>query len=143
MKIVEIILTNKDAADIVHTAVEGGTNYWAEVKNYNWKDWYEPDPTKLNDTYKSERIKESLAEDHIFVQIREDDEQVEPERAINTWIPVTRIMLEKGVKMLLENMPHLIGHVERDDEGGVEMDFDGTACDVIMQYAIFEEVIYG
>jgi hypothetical protein len=142
MKIVEILLSNKDAADIVHTAVEGGTTYWAEVKSYNWKDWYEPDPERSSDTYQAERIKD-LPEGYVFVQIREDKYLVEPERAINTWIPVTRLMLEKGVRMLLENLPHLVGQVEKDDEGGVEMDFDGTACDVIMQYAIFEEVIYG
>lgn len=143
MKINSITLTNEDAADIVHTAVEGGTNYWAEVKDYNWQDWYEKDPLRSTPRYDGERIKLDLPEDYVFVQMREDDEQVEPERAINSWVPITRKNLEKGVIMLIENMPHLIHGVSNRGEGDIEFDFDGTSCDVIIQYAMFEEVIYG
>jgi len=131
MKILGVSLTNEDAADIVHCAVEGGTNYWAEVQEYNWQEWYDGD-----------RIKD-LPDDYVFVQIREDADQVEPERFSNTWIPLTRHNLEKGVIALIENMPHLIHGVSNRGEGDVEMDFDATSCDVIVQYAVFGEVIYG
>lgn len=143
MKINSITLTNEDAADIVHCAVGGGTNYWAEVKDYNWKDWYEKDPLRSTPRYEAERIRADLPDDYVFVWIREDDEQVEPERFSNTWIALDRKTLEKGVIALIENMPHLIHGVSNRGEGDVEMDFDGTACDVIVQYAIFGEVIYG
>ena len=85
MKILAIELTNEDAADIVHGAVEGGTGYWAEVRNYNWSSWYEKDPNKSTHEYTAERIRLDLPDDFVFVEIREDDEQVEPERVNNTW----------------------------------------------------------
>ncbi|CAB4177580.1 hypothetical protein UFOVP1344_27 [uncultured Caudovirales phage] len=143
MKINSITLTNEDAADIVHCAVEGGTNYWAEVKDYNWKDWYEKDPLRSTPRYDGERIKVDLPDDYVFVWIREDAEQVEPERFSNLWIPLDRKTLEKGVIALIENVPHLIHGVSNRGEGDIEFDFDGTSCDVIVQYAIFGEVIYG
>jgi hypothetical protein len=143
VKINSITLTNEDAADIVHCAVEGGTNYWAEVKDYKWKDWYEVDPLKSSERYVGERIKVDLPDDYVFVWIREDAEQVEPERFSNLWIPLDRKTLEKGVIALIENVPHLIHGVSNRGEGDIEFDFDGTSCDVIVQYAIFGEVIYG
>ncbi len=143
MKINSITLTNEDAADIVHCAVEGGTNYWAEVKGYNWKDWYEKNPIQKSEHYVSERIKLDLPEDYVFVWIREDDEQVEPEREKNLWFPLDRKALEKGVIYLIENLPHLIHGVSNRGDGDVEMDFDATSCDVIVQYAVFGEVVYG
>ena len=104
---------------------------WAEVQNYNWNDWYDGD-----------RIKD-LPDNYVFVEIREDAEQVEPERFSNTWMQLTRHNLEKGVIALIQNMPHLIHGVDSRGNGHVEMDFDATSCDVIVQYALFGEVIYG
>lgn len=142
MKINSITLTNEDAADIVHCAIEGGTNYWAECQNYNWQDWYEKDPLRSTPRYDGERIKD-LPDDYVFVEIREDSELVEPERFSQQWMPITKHNLEKGVIMLIENMPHLIHGVSNRGEGDIEFDFDGTSCDVIFQYAVFGEVIYG
>ena len=142
MKITGLRLTNEDAADIVHGAIEGGTGYWAECRNYNWKDWYEKDEKRSTETYTAEKIKD-LPDDYVFVEIREDAEQVEPERFSASWIPLTRENLEKGVIALFENMPHLIHGVSNRGEGDVECDFDATSCDVIVQYAIFGDVIYG
>jgi len=132
MKINSITLTNEDAADIVHTAIEGGTNYWAECQNYNWQEWYDAD----------DKVKD-LPDDYVFVEIREDDTLVDPERFSQQWMPITKHNLEKGVIMLIENMPHLIFGVSHRGDGDVEFDFDATSCDVIFQYAVFGEVIYG
>ena len=113
------------------------------MKDYNWKDWYEKDPLRSTPRYDGERIKVDLPDDYVFVWIREDAEQVEPERFSNLWIPLDRKTLEKGVIALIENVPHLIHGVSNRGEGDIEFDFDGTSCDVIVQYAIFGEVIYG
>ena len=121
MKINSITLTNEDAADIVHCAVEGGTNYWAEVKDYKWKDWYEVDPLKSSERYVGERIKVDLPDDYVFVWIREDAEQVEPERFSNLWIPLDRKTLEKGVIALIENVPHLIHGVSNRGKGTLSL----------------------
>ena len=142
MKINSITLTNEDAADIVHCAVEGGTNYWAEVREYNWQDWYEKDPLRSTPQWNGERIKD-LPDDYVFVQIREDADQVDPARISREWMSLTRHNLEKGVIALIENCPHLIHGVDNRGNGDVEMDFDATSCDVIVQYALFGEVIYG
>ena len=142
MKITGLVLTNEDAADIVHGAIEGGTGYWAECRNYNWQDWYEKDEERSTETYTREKIKD-LPDDYVFVEIREDADQVEPERFSNTWIPITRAVLEKGVIALFENMPHLVHGVSNRGEGDIECDFDATSCDVIFQYGVFEDVVYG
>jgi hypothetical protein len=131
MKILGIRLTNEDAADIVHCAIEGGTNYWAECRNYNWQEWYDGD-----------NVREDLPDDYVFVEIREDEELVDPELA-NVWLSITRHNLEKGVIALIEHHPHLIHGVSNRGGGDVEFDFDATSCDVIFQYAVFGKVVYG
>jgi hypothetical protein len=140
MRITGLKITNKDAADVVITAVEGGTNYWAEVKDYNWSTWYEKDEARSNETYSFDRVKD-LPEDFVFVQIREDAEQVEPERFSNTWIPLTREVIEKGVRLCFERYPQLIT-VDEGSNGEVDFNVDADGADVIVQLAIFEEVIY-
>ena len=133
MKILAIELTNTDAADIVHCAVEGGTNYWAEVQNYNWQEWYDEEQKNIKD----------LPDDYVFVEIREDSDLVDPERFSNTWMQLTKHNLEKGVMAMIQNMPHLIHGIDNLGNGHVEMDLDATSCDVVVQYALFGEVIYG
>ena len=141
MKITGLTITNKDAADVVITAVEGGTNYWAEVQEYNWSTWYEKDEARSNETYSFERVKD-LPEDFVFVQIREDADRVDPERFSNTWIPLTREVIEKGVRLCFERYPQLIT-VDEGSDGQVDFDVDASGADVIVQLAIFGEVIYG
>ena len=142
MKINSITLTNEDAADIVHGAIEGGTNYWAECRNYNWQDWYEKDPLRSTPRYDGERIKD-LPDDYVFVEIREDEESLGEEVKDAQWYKITKHNLEKGVIALIENNPHLIHGVSHRGNGDVEFDFDATSCDVIFQYAVFGEVVYG
>lgn len=142
MKINSVTITNEDAADIVHGAIEGGTNYWAECRNYNWQDWYEKDPLRSTPRYDGERIKD-LPDDYVFVEIREDEEALGEEVANAKWFQITKKDLERGVIALIENCPHLIHGVSNRGAGDIEMDFDATSCDVIFQYAVFGEVVYG
>jgi hypothetical protein len=136
VKITGIRLTNEDAADIVHGAVEGGTNYWAEVKDYKWSTWYKDPESTLSS------IREDLPEDFVFVNIREDAEQLDLDEEPK-WVGLTKENLERGVIGLIEKYPHLIHGVSNRGEGDVEFDFDATSCDVIVQLAVFGEVVYG
>jgi hypothetical protein len=140
MKVLKVSLSNEDVAGIIHTAVEGGTNYWGEVRGYKWTTWYEPDPEKSYDdeygSYKAERVK-GLPKDFVFVEIREDEDLTDPERKPNTWFPLTREAIERGVCMVLENHGHLINI--RDGE----IDTDAYGADAIVQMAVFGELVYG
>jgi len=142
MKITGIRITDEDAADIVHGAVEGGTNYWAEVKDYNWKDWYEKDEERSREGYVAERIKRDLPKGFVFVSIREDAEQLDLEEEPK-WVGLRKDDIERGVIGLIERYPHLIHGVSSRGDGDVEFDFDATSCDVIVQLALFGEVVYG
>ena len=142
MKITGLVLTDEDAADIVHGAIEGGTGYWAECRNYNWQDWYEKDEERSTDTYTREKIKD-LPDDYVFVEIREDEDAIGEEVKDAKWFQITRGLLEKGVVALIENHPHLIHGASHRGNGDIEFDFDATSCDVIFQYAVFGELVYG
>jgi hypothetical protein len=137
MKIKALELTPKDATDIVIGAIEGGTGYWAECKNYKWTNWYldngeSLDPKMLRDIPRFE----------VLVRIKEDEEQVAPERNPNDWFEITIANLEVGTALALERFPHLFNGFSGEN-GDVEMDLDATGCDVIFQMTIFGTVVYG
>lgn len=136
MKVLKVALDNEDIANIIHGAVEGGTNYWGEVRKYKWTTWYEPDPERSTEHYKAERVK-NLPEDFVFVEIREDKTLTDPVRDPNTWFPLTREAIERGVCMVLEKYGHLL-HARDGD-----LDTDATGYDAIVQMAMFGELVYG
>lgn len=142
MKITGLVLTNEDAADIVHGAIEGGTGYWAECRNYNWQDWYEKDEERSTERYTREKIKD-LPYDYVFVEIMEDEDAIGEDVPDKKWFQLTRGVLERGVIGLIENYPHLIHGVSNRGNGDIECDFDATSCDVIVQLAVFGKVVYG
>jgi len=140
VKILQVQLEQKDIADILHCAIEGGINYWGECKGYKWTEWYEPDPEKSYKTehgeYKAEKLKE-LPADYVYVQIKEDEDNGEPTRDPNDWFKIRRADIERGFALAFAKHPHL--YHARDGE----IDMDATGGEVIMQYAIFGELIYG
>ncbi len=136
MKILQVQLEPKDLADIVHCAIEGGINYWGECKGYKWSEWYEKNIDNPTDQYVGDRLKE-LPEDYVYVYVREDDRQGEPQRDPNTWVPICKADIERGFALAFANHPHL--YQARDGE----VDMDATGGEVIIQYAVFGELVYG
>ncbi|CAB4150308.1 hypothetical protein UFOVP570_21 [uncultured Caudovirales phage] len=140
MKILQVQLEPKDIADIVHCAIEGGINYWGECQNYKWSEWYEPDPARSykneHGTYEAEKVKD-LPDDYVYVEIKEDEDNGEPTREVNDWFPIRKADIERGFALAFAKHPHL--YHARDGE----VDMDATGGEVIMQYAIFGELIYG
>lgn len=140
MRIKEIELTARDAVDIVIGAIEGGTGYWAECKDYRWRDWYvDPDAGYGSEDHD---VLREISRFEVLVRIKEDADQVDPQREPNDWFEITIANLETGVAQALGRFPHLfnaMGGVGAD----VEFDLDATACDVIFQMTVFGEVVYG
>lgn len=139
MKIKSIELTAKDATDIVIGAIEGGTGYWAECKDYRWTEWYEPN-TGIGGGVHTDLLK-VIPRDQVLVRIREDEDQTEPERNPNDWFEITIENLERGVALALERYPHLFNAMGGSD-GDVEMDLDATGCDIIFQLTMFGVLTY-
>jgi len=140
MKIKALELTPKDATDIVIGAIEGGTGYWAECKDYRWKNWYiAPDAKYGEENYNKLR---DIPRFEVLVRIKEDKDQVDPQREPNDWFEITIANLEVGTALALERYPHLFNGIGG-SEGDVEFDLDATGCDVIFQMTVFGEVVYG
>ena len=136
MRILAVELETKDVVDIVHNAIEGGNNYWGECKGYKWTEWYEPDPERSQGEVKFERVK-ALPDDYVYVYVREDAEQGDPTRDPNTWVPIRKEDVARGLALALAKHPHL--YTARDSE----LDTDATGAEVVIQYAIFGELVYG
>ena len=135
MKILQVQLEPKDLIDIVYCAIEGGINYWGECKEYKWSTWYVDNDAPFG-TENYGKLKD-LPDDFVYVYVREDDRQLDPTRDPNTWVPIRKADLERGFALAFAKHPHL--YHARDGE----VDMDATGGEVIIQYAVFGELVYG
>ncbi len=118
----EVVVTQEDIDDIMAGALEGGINYWcgeAEVVgNYLGE-------------YASEQI--SRGGQLILHDIEEDETYT-----------LDREKFMKGLKMYFEK-PHPYDILEEIDNK-LRIDTcnaDGTVCDTIIQYALFDDIVFG
>jgi hypothetical protein len=110
------------ASDVIITAIEGGIGYWANVLEYR----HTPEPATA-------KIREQEATD--------PKDNVPKEATLN------REFIQKGIDALASGAikvnPRLLGNIlvgaVTDDAG--EVDSDGA--DVIVQAALFGELVYG
>jgi len=135
VKILQVQLEPKDLIDIVYCAIEGGINYWGECKEYKWSTWYVDNDAPFG-TENYGKLKD-LPDDFVYVYVREDDRQLDPTRDPNTWVPIRKADLERGFALAFAKHPHL--YHARDGE----VDMDATGGEVIIQYAVFGELVYG
>ena len=134
-KITGLQLDAKDATSIVISAIEGGTNYWAECKGYKWKSWYvDADAPYGHENY--DKLRE-IPRDEVLVYIREDADQVEPE-AGREWFGITIENLEKA---LCQGITEGYGGLYEFSHGEIHTDANGA--DNIFQLAMFGELVYG
>ena len=136
MRIVQVELDPKDIADIVHTAIEGGINYWGECRNYKWQTWYETNLENPTEKWTGDKLKD-LPADFVYVEVREDDRIDEPTRKPNTWVKIRKADIERGFALAFAKHPHM--YQARDGE----VDMDAYGAETIIQYAIFGELVYG
>jgi hypothetical protein len=109
--------------DILTTAVEGGINYWATVRNYKWSDDAET-----------------------TVEVREDPDAAEGRAQ---WVKVDRASIRRAVGIIIDRSNDLdlredyrvrIGQAYRENDAG---DLDAFDADIIVQVAVLGNVVYG
>lgn len=117
-------LTEGDIDDILCSAIEGGSNYWAQIQNYG-EEW---------DEVKKELPKGYTIEDHIMalwhkgyaLHILDFEEDEEYSIYLDDFLQGIQSVIDDGTW-----------------DGEDTCDVDGCVGDCIMQYAAFGEVIYG
>jgi hypothetical protein len=125
-------------SDIITTAVEGGTGYWAQVSQYQYVDDMETPPVVRICVGRREGD-ETRA---VLHPLRDDDSGYEQEgKVITPDVIATGISrIVSGEVEVRSDLKRWITEGARDNEGGM---IDAEAADVIVQAGIFGEVIYG
>jgi hypothetical protein len=114
-------LTEKDIENIIVTAFEGGSNYWMELGN-NPEDNNKPKGEPWS-TWFTKMLLEGNSVKMCDVEGTEDD---------SNWI-LTLDKVIKGYQLNCEQRP-----LDCDVESG-----DAITCDCIIQYALFDKIIFG
>jgi len=107
-------ITEENLNDLMVAALEGGINYWAEK-------------CEITENPKGRDYASEVVASGGVISIIEDD---------GTPNELTREKLLKGVKMGME----WGGYSKVDD---LMEDHDAETADVIVQYALFDEIVYG
>lgn len=118
----EVLVTQEDIDDIMVGALEGGINGWC-------------DEAKVVGNYLGEYASEQISRGGQLLLHDFDGEET---------YTLDREKFIKGLKMYLEN-PHPYDILEEIDNK-LRIDCcnaDATVCDMIIQYALFDDVIYG
>lgn len=106
--------------DIIVAAVEGGINYWAKVREYHWSDKTWEARVQVRDVY--------------------DEEP--------GWVTVDAEVIERGIAKVKSKGFQVRSDIRKnillaDITDGEEGDLDAECADVIVQAALFGEVVYG
>lgn len=118
--VVKHSLTERDIENIMVNAIEGGISYWAGINNVgeNWENKPSSEPIS---TWATKLLLEGK-EVEFYDREEEDDK----------WI----LTLEKLIK------GYELNATERGFDSNIE-DGDASTCDCIIQYAIFNTIIFG
>jgi hypothetical protein len=112
---VKPFITTEEAGDIAITAAEGGINYWARVRRYDWERW---------------DGKGDMPADFIFYTI-EDIEEARLGR-----FNVTVKTIKTGYRLMIKAGYNLY---DPDDPAGM----DAGEADMVVQFGLFGKVVYG
>ncbi len=116
---------NQFLADVFITAIEGGVNYWARVSDYKWKGCE-------SDGRFSAVLNDSEGADFVdrVVDITVIDKGID---AFLAWIDTRNLGPDHYYrKFVIANLTD-----------GVDGDFDAQVADMIVQFGLFGEVVYG
>lgn len=124
-------------ADVITTAVEGGINYWAQVLEYRWY-------TPTLDGGSAEPGPNGTANAYVTLTDLEDpDEQYDiTVDSIARALSMIRASLKGGGRPKGWNRTdamRVLAASSANDAG----DIDSADADCVLQYAIFDEVVYG
>ncbi len=118
----EVVVTQENIDDIMAGALEGGINYWC-------------DEATVTGNYLGEYASEQISRGgQLLLHDFEEEETY----------TLDREKFIKGLKMYFEK-PHPYNILEEIDTRFVVdcCNADATVCDMIIQYALFDDVIYG
>ena len=124
----ELKITNEDIDDIVSTALEGGINYWCSKASVIGEYLGE---------YASDQISRG---GELILKLREPVEG-EPDEYV-----LSREKLLNGIKayLLNPNKPYnIIGLLDKGELYLETANVDAEVADMIIQYAIFNEIVFG
>jgi len=124
MKIeLEVKYDDQFLEDVIVIALEGGSNYWIECIKV--KDFENSNPKNVP---LSEWIFNQLKNDKIIVIYLEHDQRAY----------LTMRKLKYGIKKYFSDSSKLIGGLTLDAG-----DYDADMADCVLQYAVFDELVYG
>lgn len=120
--------------DIITTAVEGGTGYWAQVSQYQY----------VHDgevrVYCGGRVGDGARA--VLHELKDDESGYKAEELV-----VDTDLIAKGIGALLKNdarinsqMKANIGQASRENDAGM---IDADDADAIVQFGLFGELVYG
>jgi MoxR-like ATPase len=129
MKVTKTI--SKEVLDNVFvTALEGGSNYWASVSNETIVLIREAVPSSKNPYFASAML-EAITEHNVEVPINdcEDEDEVLGVISLATMNERLQKLAESDDAWALDDM--------------LDEDFDATTADVVFQYIVMGEVVFG
>lgn len=118
--IIKVIVTAQDIDDIMATALEGGINYWCNS-------------VEVEGEYLGEYASDQISRGGALI-LYDDEEDKE--------YKLTLPMLMDGISMAIQKGYTYHGWLQPD--GKLDLcNFDAIDADVVVQFAIFREIIYG
>jgi coenzyme F420-reducing hydrogenase gamma subunit len=122
-------------ADVLTCAVEGGINYWASVSDYRWYD-----PTFEDGGGTAEHV-DGVPNAYATVHETESDGTVSGLIGVDQVATAIRDILngKEGIRINDADVA-LIREANRDNDAG---EIDAGIADMIVQVAMFGEVVYG
>lgn len=114
---VQIEITDQEIDDVLVTALEGGINYWADSADVK------------DDDYKGGEWASEVVSRGGTLIIQEVDEE--------ETVELTKDKMLAGIALFIEEFPEMYGSVE-------ELGYlDASGADIIVQLALFGDVVYG
>lgn len=115
--------------------------YWGQIEAYKWYWWYafddngEPDIDKINP---------DLTDESILIRLRDDEDGLANDEN-RPWTDITFHNLEQAFGWTLKHYPHTIAPYEVDNKNDtiVECNYDAITADIMLQYIVLGEVVYG
>ena len=125
-------------ADLTITALEGGIGYWSYATSYRHNDGAGPVtatilPDGVGEDEESVRGEWELTEPYVFI--------------VDRGVLIDSTVIERGIELLRAIPAYREGYwasfLEAEESNGEDGDFDAETADVIVQFGLFGELVYG
>lgn len=125
--------------DILSTAIDEScrSGYWGQIQRYKWYWWYVQDDAGEPDT---DRISPFVDDQTVLCRIRDDEDEAGRYRR---WSDVTLEKLEQATLWAIDKYAHLFSSAEISRGEVIDLDYDATGADVILQKVVLGSVFYG